>query len=156
MKSISLLAKVFIPISSFIAMFNAVIYKMCSNSISIFFSNDSWIYFASNPMWHEYTVSLNAVFPTSKNIHIHHHMWKHIQYGAFPLTSFSNFTTGITFSALSHMAAGEIGWRFIFSWKPQEMEFYPFRAPHSKWRFNSKVLFKDHDIKKGNVARETE
>lgn len=33
----------------------------------------------------------------------------HAQYGVLPLTSLSSLTTGITFSALAHMEAGEIG-----------------------------------------------
>lgn len=37
----------------------------------------------------------------------------HAQYGELPLTSLSSLTTGITFSALAHMEAGEIGWSFF-------------------------------------------
>lgn len=75
-------------------------------------------------------------FLHEKNIYICYHMWECIPYGAFPLTSFSDLTTGITSSALSHMAAGEREWRCIYFFrKPQEMDVNPTRsqAPHSKW-----------------------
>lgn len=61
----------------------------------------------------------------------------HAQYGVFPLTPLSSFTTGITFSGLAHMEGEEIerNRKIYFFWKPKEMEFYPFRTPHSKWCF---------------------
>lgn len=79
----------------------------------------SWIYL--------YQCSMTSLC-CSKNIHIDHQVWKHVQYGALPFILFSKVTTGMTFSVLSHMAVGETGRRFIFPWKAQEMEFCPFTS----------------------------
>lgn len=63
------------------------------------------------------------------------------------------FATGITCSALPHMVARKGGWRFIFSWNPQEMDLNSVcsQAPHSKCRLNHKVPYELHDMKKGEM-----
>ena len=76
-------------------------------------------------------------------------MFRYIRPDALTVTSFSNFTTGTTCSVFAHMAAREKGWRFIFSWKPQEIDsdFIHSEAPHSKRCLNPNILFKEHDIR---------
>ena len=75
---------------------------------NFFFSVQMILEFALCEIWCSMNTlrHLTLCFWREKNIYIRYHMWERIQYSAFPLTSFSDFTTGVTSAALSHMAAG--------------------------------------------------